>query len=187
MTMVEAMPLTIGESSAPFSFFQTPINASSSASAAEQLESFIAKFDATHKTLIRAARKALRKRFPTANELVYEQRLGARSMFEIGVPFGVLNQAGTSSAPAGTAPTGWTAGKLFERATANVAGPITTQSVLEGLWSIKDETLGGLTQPLTFSQGRAAEKTSCWFTITIERRAWTSPDQFKRQCVRLDR
>jgi hypothetical protein len=44
------------------------------------------------------------------NELVYEQRLGARSMFEVGVPFGVLNQSATSSAPPGTAPTGWTAG-----------------------------------------------------------------------------
>lgn len=49
---------------------------------------------------------ALRGPGNVMNELVYEQRLGARSMFEIGVPFGVLNQAG---APGGTA-TGWTAG-----------------------------------------------------------------------------
>ena len=53
---------------------------------------------------------ALRGPGNVTNELVYEQRLGARSMFEVGVPFGVLDQTGTSSAPAGTAPTGWTAG-----------------------------------------------------------------------------
>ena len=37
-----------------------------------QLASFIAKFAPKQQALIRAARKALRKRFPTANELVYD-------------------------------------------------------------------------------------------------------------------
>ena len=38
----------------------------------EQLDTFIDKFDAKNAALIRAVRKALRKRFPTANELVYD-------------------------------------------------------------------------------------------------------------------
>jgi hypothetical protein len=37
-----------------------------------QLKSFIAKFDRPNQNLIRAVRKALRKRFPTAYELVYD-------------------------------------------------------------------------------------------------------------------
>ena len=37
-----------------------------------QLKSFIAKFEPSHQTLIRAVRKALRKRFPTAYELAYD-------------------------------------------------------------------------------------------------------------------
>lgn len=37
-----------------------------------QLAGFIAKFDAKNAGLIRAARKAMRKRLPTANELVYD-------------------------------------------------------------------------------------------------------------------
>ena len=46
---------------------------SSEAAAAEkQLESFIAKFDAANQKLIRALRKALRKRLPIANELVWD-------------------------------------------------------------------------------------------------------------------
>ena len=38
----------------------------------EQLLSFIEKFEPRHQAIIRAARKKLRKRFPTASELVYD-------------------------------------------------------------------------------------------------------------------
>ena len=42
------------------------------AQAERQLNSFIAKFEPAHQALIRSVRKALCKRFPTANELVYD-------------------------------------------------------------------------------------------------------------------
>ena len=42
------------------------------AEAEQQLTRFIAKFDPRHRALIRAARKALRRRFPRAFELVYD-------------------------------------------------------------------------------------------------------------------
>ena len=46
---------------------------SGNAREAEQLiRGFIAKFEPKHQTVIRAVRKALRKRFPTADELVYD-------------------------------------------------------------------------------------------------------------------
>ena len=44
----------------------------SPADAERQLKTFIAKFEPKHQTLIRAVRKALRKRFPTAFELAYD-------------------------------------------------------------------------------------------------------------------
>jgi hypothetical protein len=40
--------------------------------AEQQIRSFIARFEPKHQMLIRAVRKALRKRFPTAEELVYD-------------------------------------------------------------------------------------------------------------------
>ena len=40
--------------------------------AEQQLAGFIEKFDPAHQTLIRSVRKSLRKRFPTAYELVYD-------------------------------------------------------------------------------------------------------------------
>ncbi|PYX89419.1 MAG: hypothetical protein DMG68_05190 [Acidobacteria bacterium] len=38
----------------------------------KQLKAFIEKFETKHQLLIRAVRKTLRKRMPTANELVYD-------------------------------------------------------------------------------------------------------------------
>ena len=43
-----------------------------SAAAEKQLEGFIGKFEPKHQALIRATRKTLRRRLPTANELVYD-------------------------------------------------------------------------------------------------------------------
>ena len=47
-------------------------SASSPAAAAKQLRQFIAKFSPEHQALIHSVRSALRKRLPTANELVYD-------------------------------------------------------------------------------------------------------------------
>jgi hypothetical protein len=41
-------------------------------SAEQQLKGFIAKCEPKHRALIRSVRKSLRKRFPSANELVYD-------------------------------------------------------------------------------------------------------------------
>jgi hypothetical protein len=46
--------------------------AQAGASPAQQLEGFIDKFDSKNAALIRSVRKALRKRLPTAYELVYD-------------------------------------------------------------------------------------------------------------------
>jgi len=43
-----------------------------STEAEKQLKGFIGKFEPKHQSLIRSIREALRKRFPTANELAYD-------------------------------------------------------------------------------------------------------------------
>jgi mono/diheme cytochrome c family protein len=52
---------------------------------------------------------ALRGPGSVLSELIYEKRLGARSMIELAIPFGVVNLDGASGAMPG-APVGWTAG-----------------------------------------------------------------------------
>jgi hypothetical protein len=46
--------------------------AQSTPTAEQQLKGFIAKFEPTQQTLIRAVRKAVRRRLPTAHEMVYD-------------------------------------------------------------------------------------------------------------------
>jgi hypothetical protein len=51
---------------------KAPRSTNPPAEAEEQLEVFIGKFGPQDQTLIRAVRKAMRKRLPTANELVWD-------------------------------------------------------------------------------------------------------------------
>jgi branched-chain amino acid transport system substrate-binding protein len=78
--------------------------------------------------------------------------------------------------------TGWTAGKLFEKVAANMPEPPTSEAVLEGAWSIRNDDLGGLTHPLTFVKDQKPVPSTCWFNIAIVNNEWTSPDGFKLEC-----
>ncbi|HYH48886.1 MAG TPA: ABC transporter substrate-binding protein, partial [Acidimicrobiia bacterium] len=79
-------------------------------------------------------------------------------------------------------PTGWVSGKVLEKAAANLPEPPTSDAILHGLWSLKGETLGGLTSPLSFAEGKPAPRTACWFNLLIKDRSWVSPDHFKLNC-----
>ena len=83
---------------------------------------------------------------------------------------------GTSSA------FGWVSAKLFQRVATGLPEPPTSEAILRGLWTLKDETLGGLTLPLTFLQGQNAPKRTCWFNLQVADGAWRSPDRFGFHC-----
>ena len=63
---------------------------------------------------------------------------------------------------------GWVAAKMFEKAVTAFPGKVTRESVLVGLWAFKDETLGGLTSPLTFTRDQTAPRTRCWVSVVIK-------------------
>jgi branched-chain amino acid transport system substrate-binding protein len=92
-------------------------------------------------------------------------------------------QFGTGMVPSVGVAAGWTAGKLLERAVGRMSEPPTTDDLLRGLWSIKQDDLGGLTFPLTFEEGKPASPTACWFTIKVQSGQWVSPDHNTRHCV----
>jgi branched-chain amino acid transport system substrate-binding protein len=78
---------------------------------------------------------------------------------------------------------GWVTAKLFERAAAATPEPPTTAALLDGLWSIRGDSLGGITGPLTFTKGQpSSQNPSCGFDMVLDKGAWTSPDGFKIQC-----
>jgi branched-chain amino acid transport system substrate-binding protein len=56
----------------------------------------------------------------------------------------------------------WTAGKLLEKAAARFPARPTSADVLEGLYSLRGETLGGKIPPTTFARGRShADTNTC--------------------------
>jgi branched-chain amino acid transport system substrate-binding protein len=77
---------------------------------------------------------------------------------------------------------GWVSGKLLERAGLNLPEPPTSAALLEGLWSLKGDTLGGLTQPLSFTKDQPAVPRACWFNSVVKAGAWVSPDAFAQAC-----
>jgi branched-chain amino acid transport system substrate-binding protein len=78
--------------------------------------------------------------------------------------------------------TGWTAGKLLEKATKALPEPPTSAAVLAGLWSIHNDTLGGLTGPLSFTENQPAKPFVCGWHIQISKGAWVTPDGFAIHC-----
>ena len=79
-------------------------------------------------------------------------------------------------------PLGWAAGKILERAACPTRRTADQRRPPPGLWSIKDDTLGGLTAPLTFVADQPVSPRPCWFTIVVTNRTFTSPDGFRQQC-----
>jgi branched-chain amino acid transport system substrate-binding protein len=80
------------------------------------------------------------------------------------------------------ATTGWVAAKLLEKAAANLPEPPTTEALLKGLWSLRSDDLGGLTQPLTFVENQRTPPKWCMFNFTIKNRTWLSTDGFELRC-----
>ncbi|HVW33209.1 MAG TPA: ABC transporter substrate-binding protein, partial [Acidimicrobiia bacterium] len=77
---------------------------------------------------------------------------------------------------------GWVAAKVFERAAANLPDAATPEAVLDGLWSIKDYDIGGLTYPLTYVRDKISEPRVCWYGAIIQGGQWVDPDGGKRSC-----
>jgi branched-chain amino acid transport system substrate-binding protein len=74
--------------------------------------------------------------------------------------------------------TGWTAGKALELALERSLAQSTNPSsagIFKGLWSFRGETLGGLTPPLTFSQGQPSPEVLCAHLVKVSGGQWVAP------------
>jgi branched-chain amino acid transport system substrate-binding protein len=70
----------------------------------------------------------------------------------------------------------WAAGQLFEAAAraGHLGDNATPAQMLDGLYTLKDETLGGLTAPLTFTKGQPTSL-KCWFYYQVKGNKFTNP------------
>lgn len=78
---------------------------------------------------------------------------------------------------------GWTAAKLFEAAAARLPAQPSARNVLEGLWALPGDDLGGLTYPLRYAPGAPAAKRACWFPVRIEERRWVDASEGTIRCI----
>jgi branched-chain amino acid transport system substrate-binding protein len=92
-------------------------------------------------------------------------------------PAGTLTQWG----PGLTQP--WVSMELFKAAVlAGGSGPVTSESIKNGLYSLKDDTLGGLAPPLTFTVGQVNLQ-DCYFVLGISNGKFTAPQGLKTSCA----
>ena len=83
---------------------------------------------------------------------------------------------------------GWNVADIFAEAVKRAIAPDATPStalILKGLWSFKNETLGGTSQPLTYVQGKppAHVNNMCSFPMQIIGGKWTAPKGNKASCL----
>ncbi len=77
----------------------------------------------------------------------------------------------------------WTAGMLAVAADKFLTANPTSAEFFQGLWSIKNDTLGGLAPPLTFNQGAPATPSPCYFLMTIKNGQFVDANNGTYQCV----
>jgi len=97
-----------------------------------------------------------------------------------------IHQAFASAAPGvqvdGAHVNGWVSAKTFEVATRNLADKVTPEDVLNGLWSINGDDLGGLTYPLAFPKMQNSPKKACWSAVQIRQRKFVPAESSTLSC-----
>ena len=83
---------------------------------------------------------------------------------------------------------GWASGKLLEAALAKVsakarAGDITTALVLEGLYSLKNQTLDGLSPGVTFVKGSPAKAPTCYYGMSLTAAGFRATNGSTKACL----
>jgi branched-chain amino acid transport system substrate-binding protein len=86
------------------------------------------------------------------------------------------------TAPSAATSMGWASAKLFARAASGLGEPPTRAQLFDGLYSLKDETLGGLAVPLNFRRGQPAVDSGCWFVLQAADGKWQAPRQAAPDC-----
>jgi branched-chain amino acid transport system substrate-binding protein len=79
----------------------------------------------------------------------------------------------------------WVSAKLFEKAAEKVGDKPTSQEILDALWSMKGETLGGLTAgraARSFTRDQPTPETFCVFDTKLVRGKWTAPSGLTPIC-----
>jgi branched-chain amino acid transport system substrate-binding protein len=84
---------------------------------------------------------------------------------------------------------GWASGVILGQAIKNAyhSNPnrkdLTSADLIKGLGQIKNETFGGLTPPLTFTDQGDVKPSTCYFKIKVVNGKWTAPNGMQPTCL----
>jgi branched-chain amino acid transport system substrate-binding protein len=76
----------------------------------------------------------------------------------------------------------WTSGELAVAADQFLGATPTSAQFLQGLWAIKNNTLGGLAPPLTFNAHGLPSQPSCYFEMVLKNGVFVDIHQGNYQC-----
>jgi len=82
----------------------------------------------------------------------------------------------------GSASLGWSAAKLLQAAGRRLSATPTSADILEGVWSLNGEDLGGLTAPLRFRRDGPTVPPVCYWQVVVADNRYQSPDNGQRHC-----
>ncbi|MBV8957995.1 MAG: ABC transporter substrate-binding protein [Actinobacteria bacterium] len=82
----------------------------------------------------------------------------------------------------GSAILGWSAAKLLEVAATHLSAQPKSSDILEGLWALNGNDLGGLTAPLKFNREKPTVPPVCYWQVVVTAQQFRSPDGGTRHC-----
>ena len=94
----------------------------------------------------------------------------------------MMKRYAPSATPGDVAMEGWVTARIMERIAAQLPARPTSASILELLWSVNGDTLGGLTQPLHFQRDKPNIQNRCWYAVVVRNGSWASPDSGALNC-----
>jgi len=102
---------------------------------------------------------------------------------EIDAYHAAIRQFSPGLAGSGGTAIAWVSGELFKKVASNIGPQPTSDAVLNGLWALRNETLGGLTPPLTYVAHQPAPPVSCYFMVQIRGGRWDAPSGANYECL----
>jgi branched-chain amino acid transport system substrate-binding protein len=84
----------------------------------------------------------------------------------------------------GSASLGWSAAELLGAAARRLSPTPTSADILEGVWALNGDDLGGLTAPLRFKRDAPTVPPVCYWQVVVSDNSYQSPDNGQRHCER---
>ena len=78
---------------------------------------------------------------------------------------------------------GWAGAEIVTAASKDLTATPTTSELLQGLWTVKNDTFGSLTPPLTFNENAPPAQANCYYVLTVKKHHFVDPYDGKYRCV----